>query len=34
MYVCRMDRVKEMQANEHGRYTEIMNEKEVIRTSA
>jgi hypothetical protein len=29
-----MDRVKDMQANEHGRYTEIMNEKEVIRTSA
>ncbi|KAF7968431.1 hypothetical protein HWV62_30595 [Athelia sp. TMB] len=30
----RMDRVKDMQANEHGRYTEIMNEKEVIRASA
>ncbi|KAF7977461.1 hypothetical protein HWV62_3645 [Athelia sp. TMB] len=27
----RMARVKDMQANEHGRYTEIMNEKEVIR---
>ena len=30
----RMDRVKDMQANEHGRYTETMNEKEVIRASA
>jgi hypothetical protein len=29
-----MDRVKDMQASEHGRYTEITNEKEVIRASA
>ena len=29
----RRERMKDMQANEHGRYTEITNEKEVIRAS-
>lgn len=29
-----MERMKEMKENKHGRYTEIMDEKEVIRTSA
>lgn len=29
-----MERVKEMQQNEHGRYTEITDEKEVVRVSA
>jgi len=28
-----MDRVKDMQANEHGRYTEMTNEKDIIRAS-
>jgi hypothetical protein len=29
-----MERMQEMKQNEHGRYTEIMDEKEVIRASA
>ncbi|KAF8238797.1 GTPase inhibitor [Tricholoma matsutake] len=29
-----MERTKEMKENEHGKYTEIMDEKEVIRVSA
>ncbi|KII95058.1 hypothetical protein PLICRDRAFT_128487 [Plicaturopsis crispa FD-325 SS-3] len=29
-----MEKMKEMRANEHGSYTEIMDEKEVIRASA
>jgi hypothetical protein len=29
-----MEKMKEMRENEHGRYTEIMDEKEVVRVSA
>lgn len=29
-----MERVKEMRENEHGRYTEVTDEKEVVRVSA
>ena len=29
-----MQRMKEMQKNNHGKYTEITDEKEVIRVSA
>jgi hypothetical protein len=30
----RMGKVRDMRENEHGRYTEILDEKEVIRVSA
>jgi hypothetical protein len=30
----RMEKVRNMRESEHGRYTEITDEKEVIRTSA
>jgi hypothetical protein len=29
-----MERAKEMRENQHGRYTEITDEKEVVRASA
>jgi hypothetical protein len=29
-----MERVKDMRDNEHGQFTEIMDEKEVVRVSA
>ena len=34
MNECRISRVKDMREMEHGRYTEITDEKEVIKASA
>ena len=33
-YACRMERLKQMREEMHGKYTELTDEKEVIRTSA
>lgn len=32
--IFRMESVKQMKENEHGKYTEITDEKEVVRVSA
>ena len=32
--ILRMESVKQMKENEHGKYTEITDEKEVVRVSA
>jgi hypothetical protein len=34
LYIARMEQVKSMQENEYGSYTEIMDEKEVVRVTA
>lgn len=32
--IFRMENLKQMKENEHGKYTEITDEKEVVRVSA